>query len=74
MKFGMFMIGEYVAVTLVSAMLVTLFFGGWLGPWLPGLVWFLIKTGIFISLFVIRVRVIINLFINLVINRAWNCC
>jgi NADH-quinone oxidoreductase subunit H len=53
MKFGMFMIGEYVAVTLVSAMLVTLFFGGWLGPWLPGLVWFLIKTGIFISLFVI---------------------
>jgi NADH-quinone oxidoreductase subunit H len=53
MKFGLFMVGEYVAVTLISALIVTLFFGGWLGPWLPGLVWFLIKTGVFITLFII---------------------
>jgi NADH-quinone oxidoreductase subunit H len=53
MKFGMFLVGEYVAVTLISALIATLFFGGWLGPWLPGLVWFLIKTGIFITFFVV---------------------
>ncbi len=53
MKFGMFLVGEYIAVTLISALIATLFFGGWLGPWLPGLVWLLIKTGIFITFFII---------------------
>ena len=37
MKFGMFFLGEYVGITLISAMIVTLFFGGWLGPGLPPL-------------------------------------
>lgn len=54
MKFGMFFIGEYLGVTLVSAMVVTIFFGGWLGPaFLPGLVWFGLKTAVFILLFVL---------------------
>ncbi len=44
MKFGMFFVGEYLGVTLISALMVTLFFGGWLGPWLPPVVWFLLKT------------------------------
>lgn len=44
MKFGMFFVGEYLGVTLISAMVVVLFFGGWLGPVLPPLVWFLLKT------------------------------
>ena len=35
MKFGMFFVGEYIGVTVISAMIVTLFFGGWLGPVLP---------------------------------------
>ena len=39
MKFGMFFVGEYLGITLVSAMIATLFFGGWLGPWLPPIVW-----------------------------------
>ncbi|MGQ0587128.1 MAG: NADH-quinone oxidoreductase subunit NuoH [Gammaproteobacteria bacterium] len=34
MKFGMFFVGEYVAVILVSSMLTALFLGGWHGPWL----------------------------------------
>jgi NADH-quinone oxidoreductase subunit H len=55
MKFGMFLVGEYIAVTLISALIATLFFGGWLGPWLPGLVWLLIKTGLCIT-FIIIVR------------------
>ena len=32
MKFGMFFIGEYVNVVLISALMTCLFFGGWLAP------------------------------------------
>lgn len=53
MKFGLFFIGEYIGVILISALIVTLFFGGWLGPWLPPLLWFVIKTGIVIAIFVL---------------------
>jgi NADH-quinone oxidoreductase subunit H len=53
MKFGMFFVGEYLGVTLISAMIVTLFFGGWLGPVLPPLVWFALKTFIFICFFIL---------------------
>ena len=53
MKFGMFFVGEYVGITLISALIVTLFFGGWLGPWLPPIVWFLLKTLVFIALFIL---------------------
>lgn len=54
MKFGMFFIGEYLGITLVSAMVVTLFFGGWLGPaFLPPIVWFILKTFVFIAFFIL---------------------
>ena len=53
MKFGMFFLGEYLGITLVSAMIVTLFFGGWLGPYLPPLVWFVMKTFFFIGFFIL---------------------
>ena len=48
MKFGMFFVGEYLGITLISALIVTLFFGGWLGPVLPPVVWFVLKTFVFI--------------------------
>jgi NADH-quinone oxidoreductase subunit H len=53
MKFGMFFVGEYLGITLISAMITTLFFGGWLGPWLPPLVWFFLKTFAFICFFIL---------------------
>jgi NADH-quinone oxidoreductase subunit H len=53
MKFGLFFVGEYLGITLSSALLVTLFFGGWMGPVLPPLVWFVIKTGFFVALFIL---------------------
>ncbi|MVT08128.1 NADH-quinone oxidoreductase subunit NuoH [Chitinophaga sp. ysch24] len=54
MKFGMFFIGEYLGISLISAMTVTLFFGGWLGPaFLPPVVWFFLKTFLFIGLFIL---------------------
>jgi NADH-quinone oxidoreductase subunit H len=53
MKFGMFFVGEYMGITLISAMIATLFFGGWQGPILPPLVWFLLKTVVFICGFIL---------------------
>lgn len=54
MKFGMFFVGEYLGITLISALVVTLYLGGWLGPgWLPPIVWFLIKTFVVIALFIL---------------------
>lgn len=53
MKFGMFFVGEYIGITLISALVVTLFFGGWLGPVLPPLVWFALKTFMFIAFFIL---------------------
>jgi NADH-quinone oxidoreductase subunit H len=53
MKFGMFFVGEYLGITLISALTTTLFLGGWLGPWLPPVVWFLLKTFVLICLFIL---------------------
>ncbi|MCZ8041271.1 NADH-quinone oxidoreductase subunit NuoH [Bosea sp. (in: a-proteobacteria)] len=51
----LFMLGEYVAIMTMCAMMVILFLGGWLPPfpvapftWVPGVVWFMIKVcGVF---------------------------
>ena len=53
MKFGMFFVGEYIGITLVSALIATLFFGGWLGPVLPPIVWFILKTFVFLCFFIL---------------------
>lgn len=58
MKFGMFFVGEYVGIVLVSAITVVLFFGGWSGPFLDkwpwlSIVWFSLKCLIFMSGFIL---------------------
>ena len=54
MKFGLFFLGEYLGMMLWSAMIVTLFFGGWLGPaFLPPLVWFVLKVAFFLGVFLL---------------------
>jgi NADH-quinone oxidoreductase subunit H len=53
MKFGMFFVGEYLGVTLISAMIATLFLGGWQGPFLPPLLWFALKTFSLIAVFIL---------------------
>jgi len=52
-KFGLFFVGEYIGLILICAMIVTLFFGGWMGPWLPPVVWFVLKTSILIAFFIL---------------------
>jgi len=51
-RFAMYFIAEYVAVITVSAVASTLFFGGWVGPFLSGPWWLLIKMVIFAFIFV----------------------
>lgn len=51
MKFAMFFMGEYAAMITISALASTLFLGGWRGPLLPPIVWFLIKTFFFMFFF-----------------------
>jgi NADH-quinone oxidoreductase subunit H len=53
LKFGLFFAGEYMGITLISALTTALFFGGWLGPWLPPVVWFMLKTFLFIGIFIL---------------------
>ncbi|MFA9460874.1 NADH-quinone oxidoreductase subunit NuoH [Thiohalorhabdus methylotrophus] len=53
MKFGMFFVGEYLGVLLISAMVTTLFLGGWQGPLLPPVVWFGLKTAVVVVLFIL---------------------
>jgi NADH-quinone oxidoreductase subunit H len=56
-KFALFYMGEYVNMITFSALAVTLFFGGFRGPWvdafpLIGLVWFIVKIGAFMFAYV----------------------
>ena len=53
LKFGFFFVGEYLGITLISLVIAVLFFGGWLGPFLPPIVWLLGKTFAFICLFIL---------------------
>jgi len=54
MKFGMFFVGEYLGLVLISSLITVLFFGGWLGPgFLPPIIWFVIKAFIFIAFFIL---------------------
>jgi NADH-quinone oxidoreductase subunit H len=54
MKFGMFMVGEYLGLILISSIIATIFFGGWLGPaFLPPIIWFFLKSFLFICFFIL---------------------
>jgi len=71
LKFGMFFVGEYMGVTLVSAFITVLFFGGWRGPFLPGVVWFFIKTFAFVCLFVLLRAALPRLRYDQLMGLAW---
>jgi len=53
MRFGLFSMAEYINMIVLSSLAVTLFFGGWLGPWAPlGPLWFFLKLLILICIFI----------------------
>jgi len=63
MAFAVFFLAEYANMILVSALTAIMFLGGWLSPfqgipllgalftWVPGAVWLILKTAVFLFLF-----------------------
>jgi len=51
MRWGLFQTSEYINMITLSGLMVALFFGGWGGPGLPGPLWFAIKVGLIIFVF-----------------------
>ena len=51
-KFAMFYMAEYLNMVAICALVTTLYLGGWRGPLLPPLVWFLIKVAVLIFVFI----------------------
>lgn len=80
MKFGMFFVGEYVNVVLISALMTCLFFGGWHAPFetsfafLPPTFWFMIKTLFFMTLFVLARGSLMRPRYDQVMNFGWKIC
>ncbi len=52
MKFALYFMAEYVHMIVVASLVTTLFLGGWLGPFLPGPLWFFIKVCAVIFFFI----------------------
>ena len=80
MKWGMFFVAEYVNVVLISALIVTLFFGGWLAPFnleipfVPPVFWFIIKTAFFVMMFVLARGSLMRPRYDQVMNFGWKVC
>jgi len=71
MKFALFYLVEYCEALAISAIIATLFLGGWKGPMLPPVLWFLIKV---VSVFFVIVWIrstIPRLRIDQVMGFAW---
>ena len=57
MRWGLFQTAEYINMIVLSALAVTLFFGGWQFPWVHSLdrfgpIWFLLKLGVLVTAFI----------------------
>ncbi len=44
MRFGLFFVGEYINMVVLGSLVTVFFLGGWHGPWLPPMLWFLLKV------------------------------
>jgi NADH-quinone oxidoreductase subunit H len=51
MRYALFAMAEYINVITLSGLAVTLFFGGWSGPLLPGPLWFFVKLLLVVFVF-----------------------
>jgi NADH-quinone oxidoreductase subunit H len=79
MKWGMFFVGEYIGVVMVSSLLTTLFFGGWLPlfsflDFIPPFFWFAGKTAFFIMLFVLVRGSVMRPRYDQVMKFSWLAC
>lgn len=78
LKWGMFYVGEYIGVVVVSALIVTLFFGGWLPlPYLefvPPVFWFLIKILFFVMLIILMRAAMPRPRYDQLMDLGWKVC
>ncbi|MGP4123377.1 MAG: NADH-quinone oxidoreductase subunit NuoH [Sodalis sp. (in: enterobacteria)] len=74
MKFGLFFVGEYVGILTISALIVTLFFGGWQGPWLPPFIWFSVKTTFFMMMFILIRAALPRPRYDQIMGLGWKIC
>ena len=76
LKFGMFYVGEFLHAFTISALMATLFLGGWRGPWaeqvpILGVVWFFIKAFL-VYFVVVLIRISMpRLRIDQMLNFNW---
>lgn len=79
MKFGMFMVSEYVGIVMVSALTTALFFGGWLGPGseqypLLGLAYFIGKTFLFMCSYILVRAALPRPRYDQIMAAGWKVC
>jgi len=76
LKFGLFFVGEYVGIVVVSALTVTLFFGGWHGPFEQTIpfVWFAMKTFVLMASFVLIRASLPRPRYDQMMAAAWKVC
>jgi NADH-quinone oxidoreductase subunit H len=79
MKFAMFYLGEYVATVTVAAIGVTLFLGGWRGPWpfdgawawLGPVLWFVLKVTAVVYFFILVRGTLPRMRYDRLMNFGW---
>jgi NADH-quinone oxidoreductase subunit H len=83
MRFGFFFFAEYVALFIMSAIMVSLFFGGWLAPWpfpaelggflgtIYGIFWFFLKTYFFVFVAVWMRATLPRVRVDQLMSMAW---
>lgn len=69
--FALFYLAEFMNVFSLSALSVSLFWGGWQGPWLPDWLWFLLKTYLLVGFFFLLRGTLPRLRIDHVMELAW---
>lgn len=81
LKWGMFFVGEYVGVVLISALITVLFFGGWLPPfewfvfdYIPPFFWFASKTAFFIMMFILIRAALPRPRYDQIMDFGWRIC
>lgn len=73
MKFALFYMGEFLGMFAICALAVTLFLGGWQGPWLPSWLWFLLKTYALVFVMIWFRGTFPRLRIDQLMGFAWKC-